>query len=62
MADFKCFMADNAIKAENKKYVASRRFIGEDKKPVEWELRVVPNDEVEQITKSCQKGFQSCYT
>ena len=55
MADFKCFMADNAIKAENKKYIASQRFIGEDKQPVEWELRVVPNNEVERITKSCRK-------
>ena len=55
MADFKCFMADNAIKAENKKYIASQRFVGEDKQPVEWELRVVPNDEVERITKSCRK-------
>lgn len=55
MADFKCFMAGNAIKAENKKYIASQRFIDEAGKPVEWELRVVPNDEVEQITKSCRR-------
>ncbi len=55
MTDFKCFMAGNAIKAENKKYVASQRFIDENNQPVEWELRVVPNDEVEQITKSCRK-------
>ena len=55
MTDFKCFMAGNAIKAENNKYVASQRFIDENNQPVEWELRVVPNDEVEQITKSCRK-------
>lgn len=49
------FLAENAIKAENIKYVASKRFIGADKQPVEWELRVLTSEEDEAIKKSCKK-------
>lgn len=49
------FLAENAIKAENVKYVASQRFLGKDRKPIEWELRVLTSDESDQILKSCKK-------
>lgn len=56
MADLKSFLAENAIKAENKKYVASKRFVeGEDKTPIEWELQVISNEEINKIRKSCTK-------
>ncbi len=54
MADFKCFMAENAIKAENKEYVASTRFVSNGE-PVPWELRVVSNDTVDKISKNCRR-------
>lgn len=54
MADFKCFMAENAIKAKNKEYVASTRFVS-DGEPVPWELKVVSNEAVEKIQKNCRR-------
>lgn len=52
--DFKCFMAENAIKAENKQYVASERFVS-DGTPVPWELQVVSNDVIDRINKNCRR-------
>lgn len=49
------FLAENAIKAENVKYQTSKRFIDKDKKPAEWELRVLTNDESDEIMKNCKK-------
>lgn len=48
------FLAENAIKAENKKYVASKRFLGANREPLEWELRVLTSDEDDVIRKSCK--------
>lgn len=53
--DFKAFMAENAIKTVNQEYVASKRFVGADGKPIPWELRVVTNKEIEEITKASKK-------
>ncbi len=55
MADLKSFFAENAIKADNVKYVASQRFTEKDK-PIEWELRVVSNDDIEKMRKSCTRS------
>lgn len=49
------FLAENAIKAGNVKYVASQRFLDKDRNPVEWELRVLTNEEADAIMKSCKK-------
>ena len=49
------FLAENAIKAENVPYVASKRFIGADKQPITWELRVMSSEEDEVIKQSCKK-------
>ena len=49
------FLSENAIKAENIKYVASKRFIGADKSPIEWELRVLTSEEDEALKKNCKK-------
>lgn len=45
----------NPMKEENCKVVASKRFIDEEGKPIEWELRTISADEDEAIRKSCTK-------
>ncbi|HBF8940547.1 TPA: phage portal protein, partial [Clostridioides difficile] len=44
MGDLNAFLSQNAIKVENRKYVASERFIGEDGKAIEWELKAIDSD------------------
>lgn len=51
--DIKAFLRQNAIPAVNKKLVVSPRFIDEDKKPVEWELRPISEGENSKIRESC---------
>lgn len=53
--NLQAFMAENAIPAENVKYPASPRFLDKDNKPLEWELRVLTNDETDEILQSCKK-------
>jgi hypothetical protein len=55
MSNLKAFLAQNVEQEENVKYVASKRFLGEDKKPVEWEIQSVTSEEDELIRKSCTK-------
>ena len=43
MSDFSAFMAQNKIKRENVKFVASKGFVDKDGKPIEWELRQIGN-------------------
>lgn len=54
MSEFSIFMAGNANN-ENVKYVASKRFIGKDGKPVEWEIKSIDSDLDEAIRKECTK-------
>lgn len=54
MSDFSVFMAGNAAKTENVKYVASKRFAVKGK-PVEWELKATDSDLDEAIRKECTK-------
>lgn len=54
MSDFKEFMAGNAIKDENVKYVASKRFV-KNNKPIEWEIQAIDSDKDEAIRKECTK-------
>lgn len=49
------FLADRALPVENIKYAASPRFIGEDGKPEEWEIRCVTSTEDEGIRRDCTK-------
>lgn len=58
MGNLSAFLASNAIKDENVKYVASKRFIGEDKKPMEWEITCVTSEEDEALRKSCTRKVQ----
>ena len=45
----KAFMREELLQREPVKYVASKRMKDDDGKPIEWELRVLTNDEVEEI-------------
>ena len=54
MSSLSAFLSQNALKVENIKYVASKRFI-EKEKPVEWEIRALTSKEDEALRKSCTK-------
>lgn len=49
------FFAQNAVKIENIKYVASKRFLDENKKPMEWEIQSITSQEDEALRKECTK-------
>lgn len=53
--DLKCFLKENTVAVEDKEYIASDRFRGNDGQPVPWRLRVLDNREVDRMVKSCQK-------
>lgn len=55
MSDLSFFFSENAIKEENVKYIASKRFQDKAGKPVEWELCCISSKEDEDIRKSCTK-------
>ena len=50
------FMAQNAKKVENRKFVASRRFVGEDGKPMKWEITCITAGENQKLRKSCMRS------
>lgn len=54
MSEFSIFMAGNATKTENIKYVASKRFV-KNGKPVEWEIKAIDPDLDEALRKECTK-------
>lgn len=56
MSDFSDFLAENKVKSNNIKYVASKSFI--DKKtgePKEWELKTISNTLNEELQKMSQR-------
>ncbi|HDF2648676.1 hypothetical protein V3Q09_09410 [Clostridioides difficile] len=55
MGDLNAFLSQNAIKVENRKYVASNRFINEEGKAIEWEIRALSSEEDAAIRKNCPK-------
>ena len=55
MGDLSCFLAQNALKTDNVKFVASKRFLNKDKKPIEWEIQAVASTEDEALRKACTK-------
>lgn len=49
------FLAENAVPVENIKFVASKRFLGEDGNPIPWEIKTITGTEDEALRKSwCQ--------
>ncbi len=55
MGSLSAFLSQNALKDENIKYVASKRFLDENGKPIEWELCCITSEEDEAIRKACTK-------
>ncbi|KMY49235.1 phage tail assembly chaperone [Peribacillus loiseleuriae] len=55
MSNLSAFLSQNAIKVENEKYVTSKRFVGEDGKPMEWEICAITSTEDEELRKSCTR-------
>lgn len=51
--NFKAFLKQNAKQAENKKVFVSDRFVGEDGKPLLWEVRQLSAGETEELTTAC---------
>lgn len=49
------FLAENAIAVENVKFAASKRFMGEDNKPILWEIKTITGTEDEALRKACAK-------
>ena len=55
MGTLTAFLAENALKVENIKHIVSKRFIGEDGKPMEWEIACINYTEDENLRKACTK-------
>lgn len=53
--DLTGFLKQNALQKENVKYVASERFVDENKKPIEWEIKTISSREDEEIRKTAMK-------
>ncbi len=55
MGDLSCFLAQNAVKAENVKHVVSRRFLDKAGRPMEWEIQSITSTEDEALRRECTK-------
>lgn len=55
MGGLSAFMAQNAKKIENIKLVVSDRFVGENGKPEEWEVRCLSSDENDVLQRDCTR-------
>lgn len=55
----KAFFKENVIKKAPVQYAASKRMVGEDGKPVPWEIRVLTNEEMDSLRDACTNEFQS---
>lgn len=55
MSNLSAFLSQNAIKVENVKYAASKRFVNEEGKPMEWEIASITSEEDELLRKTCTK-------
>lgn len=51
----KTFFKENVIKKVPVQYAASKRMVGEDGKPVPWEIRVLTNEEMDSLRDACTK-------
>lgn len=55
MSGLTSFYKQNALQVENQKYVASNRFVDEDGKPLEWEIKALSTREDERLREKCTK-------
>ena len=50
------FLAQNAIKVNNRKLIPSKRFLDENGNPIEWEIKSITADENQKLRKSCMRS------
>ena len=55
MTNLTAFLAQNKIKKENIKFIASKSFVDENGKPIEWEIKAITSVENDAIKKECTK-------
>ncbi|MDF2987404.1 MAG: Phage XkdN-like protein [Eubacterium sp.] len=55
MNNLSAFLKQNALENENVRFVASKRFIDDSGKPVEWEICGITSEEDEAIRKACTR-------
>ncbi|MDP4152594.1 MAG: phage portal protein [Bacillota bacterium] len=58
MSELSAFLAQNAVKVDHIKYVASKRFLGSDGQPIPWEIACITSTEDEALRKACTKRVQ----
>lgn len=58
MSNLSAFLRQNAVVQENVKVAVSKRFLKEDGKPMEWEIKTITAAEEESIRKACTKRVQ----
>ncbi len=58
MSNLSAFLKQNALENENVKFVASKRFVDDAGKPVEWEICGITTEEDEAIRKACTRKVQ----
>lgn len=58
MSNLSAFLKQNKKGIENVKYVASQRFVDENGKPIEWEIKPISSKKADLIREACtiQKG------
>ena len=67
MSNLEAFMAQNAIKVENKKIVLSERFKNKNGEPMKWEIHSITKHDDDILRKECTKripvkGRKGMYT
>lgn len=55
MSTLSAFLAENALPVDHVKVVVSPRFLDEDQKPIEWEVKAIDSAADEAIRKTCTK-------
>jgi len=55
MSNLSAFLAENAIPVENTKYVASKRFLDGEGKPMAWEIGCITSSDDEALRKESTK-------
>ena len=53
--DFSSFMAQNKVKRENVKFVASKSFVDANGEPIKWEIKAITSREDDALRKSCTR-------
>ena len=53
--DFSSLMAQNKVKRENVKFVASKSFVDANGEPIKWEIKAITSREDDALRKSCTR-------